>query len=61
MKKLKIILSIVFIVTTLLFISCGNDDDAVIVTNNVISVQDLAVAIDENPTVGQVVGTVQTT
>ncbi|NQY29442.1 MAG: hypothetical protein HRT69_08220 [Flavobacteriaceae bacterium] len=61
MKKLKTILNIVFIVTTLLFISCGNDDDAVIVANNEISVQDLAVAIDENPTVGQVIGTVVTT
>ncbi|PHS08600.1 MAG: hypothetical protein COA88_06450 [Kordia sp.] len=61
MKKMKILLHIAFIAITLLFISCGNDDDAIIVANNVISVQDLAVTIDENPTVGQVVGTVQTT
>lgn len=60
MKKFKTILNIAFVVTALLFISCGNDDDAVIVSNE-ITVQDLVVAIDENPTNGAVVGTVLAT
>jgi len=60
MKISKNLLTIAFIATTLFLTSCGNDDDAVTVPN-VISVQDLTTAIDENPTVGQVVGTVVAT
>ena len=55
MKNFKIILNIAFIATILLFTSCGNDDDA----KEQISVQDLVVAIDENPTNGESIGTVQ--
>ena len=50
MKNFKIILNIAFIATILLFTSCGSDDDA----KEQISVQDLVVAIDENPTNGEV-------
>ncbi|WP_291869354.1 DUF1566 domain-containing protein [Maribacter sp.] len=38
---------------------CGNDDDGA-PQNIEINIQDLAVTIDENPTNGQVIGTVQT-
>jgi len=54
--KLLKALSLVIILT---FISCGNDDDAN--QTNVISLQDLTVTIDENPTNGQVVGIVEAT
>jgi len=54
MKNFKTLLNIAFMATTLLFISCNNDDDVVI------TVEDLVVDINENPTNGQVIGTVQT-
>ncbi len=53
MKNFKTLLNIAFIATTLLFISCNNDDD------EVINVQDLVVDINENPTNGQVIGSVE--
>ncbi|MCF6279662.1 MAG: cadherin domain-containing protein [Flavobacteriaceae bacterium] len=55
MKNFKTLLSITFIATALFLTSCSKDDDTV-----PISVQDLVVTIDENPTNGQAVGTVQT-
>ncbi len=55
MKKFKMILNIAFIAATLLFISCGSDDDG----KEQISVQNLVIAIDENPTNGETIGTVQ--
>ena len=61
MKNFKTFLTIAFIATTLLFASCNSDDDALIIANNEISVQDLTVAIDENPTNGDVIGTVVAT
>jgi len=60
MKNFKTILTIAFMAMTLLFISCGSDDDAVTEVNQ-ITVENLTVTIDENPTNGQVVGTVSTT
>ena len=53
MKNLKTFLNIAFIATTLLFISCNNDDVQIIV-------EDLTIDFNENPTNGQTVGTVQT-
>ena len=43
------------IIITLLLASCGNNDD----NAQAITLQDLQVTIDENPAVGQVVGTIQ--
>jgi len=60
MKNFKTIITIAFMAMTLLFISCGSDDDAVTIVNE-ITVDDLTVTIDENQTNGQVVGTVVTT
>jgi len=56
MKNLKPLLSIAFIATTLLFTSCKKDEEV----KKQVTLQDLVVTIDENPTNGQVVGTVQT-
>jgi len=63
MKNIKTLLSVAFIAITIIFTSCGNDDDAPtpILTTNQINVQDLIVAIDENPTNGQIVDTVEAT
>jgi len=61
MKNFKTFLSTAFIATSIFLASCGSDDDAVIVASNEISVQDLVLAIDENPTNGQVVGMATTT
>jgi len=54
--KLTSLLALTLLIT---IFSCSEDDAAII--NNVISVQDLTTVIDENPTVGQIVGTVVTT
>lgn len=55
-KKIK--QSYLFILSVLLItIGCNNDDDAT--TNIEVSLEDLEVTIDENPTNGQVIGTIQ--
>ncbi|WP_421809738.1 DUF1566 domain-containing protein [Flagellimonas sp.] len=54
-KKLKTI-NVLVLVALLTVFGCNNDDDA----SSVVNLQDLQVSIDENPTAGQVVGTVQT-
>lgn len=54
-KKLKTI-NLLVLVALLTVFGCNNDDDA----SNLVDLQDLQVSIDENPTEGQVVGTVQT-
>lgn len=51
----KLINIFVFILLVTTF-SCSNDDDATAIT---ISLQDLEVTIDENPTVGQVIGNIE--
>lgn len=52
----KIKLAFYFILTTLFItIGCSSDDDAI----TVVSLQDLEITLDENPTEGQPVGTVQ--
>ncbi|MBN2867351.1 MAG: cadherin repeat domain-containing protein [Flavobacteriaceae bacterium] len=45
-----------FLASLLLIVSCSNDDDA---TTVVINLQDVEVTINENPTNGDVIGTVQ--
>lgn len=56
MKKMFKIKSFIALVAILLIASCSSDDDANIASVNL---QDLAVTIDENPTDGQVIGTIQ--
>lgn len=58
MKKTMKTIYLVMLVAVLPFFSCNNDDDAT--ANNEISVEDLSIAMDENPTNGQSVGSVQT-
>lgn len=53
MKTIKLTLSILAL--SFLTLSCSNDDDNSVSVN----LQDLQVVIDENPTNGQVIGTVQ--
>ncbi len=53
--KLTYMLLLVLVVTTF---SCNNDDDGTVITE--ISVEDLSLTIDENPTNGQSVGTIET-
>ena len=54
-------INVLTLALTLTIIGCSNDDDATVTPVNQISVQDLMTTIDENPTNGDVVGTVQTT
>ncbi len=58
MINFKTLLNIVFITTTLLFISCNIGYE--INGNNQIKVQDLATAFDESKTRGQTISIVQT-
>jgi len=53
MKNFITLLNVAFFATTLLFTSCGKDDG---VTQTIVN--DLTINFDENPTNGQVVGTV---
>ena len=53
-------LSYLLILTVLLITSgCSNDDDGA--GNTEVSLQDLQVALDENPSDGQAIGTIQVT
>jgi len=61
MKKMFKIKNLLFLITILSIVSCSKDDDAGVPPVNQISVENLAVAVDENPTNGDVVGTVQAT
>ncbi|PHR72860.1 MAG: hypothetical protein COA67_03930 [Lutibacter sp.] len=54
MKKAFKITNLIILSLLLVTYSCNNDDDVVL-----INLQDLEVTIDENPTVGQVIGTIQ--
>jgi hypothetical protein len=61
MNKSFISTKIVLLILLFTAFACNNDDNGVVVVPNIeINLTDLTVAIDENPTDGQVVGTVQT-
>jgi hypothetical protein len=61
MKKTFKTIHLLVITILLTTLSCSKDDDSGVPPVNQISVENLAVAVDENPTNGDVVGTVQAT
>ncbi len=60
MKKLFKSTHLVSLALLFTVFSCNNDDGEVVATSTEINLEDLAVTIDENPTEGQLVGTVLT-
>lgn len=59
MKKIFKIKSLVAVASLLFAIGCSSDDDVNDQPNNPITVQDFSAIVDENPTNGQSLGTVQ--